>query len=119
MARLIKRGEVWITDLRPTIGWEVAKKRPAIIISIDQINDISPVVVIIPLSSRVPKILGPERILIPSQRANLKKDSVVLTTQIRAIDKKRLIKKIGYISGDLLKEIEGSLKLVLGMTELD
>ena len=59
-----KRGEIWAADLRPGLGWEVAKIRSALVISSNPVNQTSGVVVIIPISSQLPKILGPERILI-------------------------------------------------------
>lgn len=124
MARLskentLKRGEIWVADLRPTIGWEVAKKRPALIISNNQINSISPVVVAIPLSSQIPNVLGPERVLLKMKESGLDKASVVFITQMRAIDKSRIIKKIGKISKQKLLEVEEAVKLVLGLDEID
>lgn len=124
MARLgkigkIKRGEIWITDLRPSVGWEVAKIRPALIISNNNINNISPVVIVIPLSSQIPQVLGPERLLLQGRKGSLDKDSVILLTQIRTIDKSRLTKHIGKISQGKLLEVEDALKLVLGLISLE
>lgn len=124
MARLekldkIKRGEIWVVDLRSAVGWEVVKKRPALIISANQINSIAPVVIILPISSQVPKILGPERVLVTERETGLEKNSVIMVTQIRAIDKTRLIKKVGNLRRDKLFEVEESIRLILGMIELD
>lgn len=116
----IKRGEIWVTDLRPGVGWEVAKKRPSLIVSSNAINTISPVVIVVPISSQIPEVLGPERLLLHENEAvGLTKKSVILITQIRAIDKTRLVKRVGTIKEEKLLEVEGSIKLVLGMTELD
>lgn len=115
MAR-ISRGDMWIADLRPGVGFEVTKKRPTLIISRNTVNEISPTVIVIPLSSQVYKILGPERISIPQKDSSLHRDSVALVTQMRAIDKTRLIKKVGPISKDKLKEVEQALKIVLDFT---
>lgn len=113
-----KRGDVWIADLIPGRGWEVAKKRPVIIISANEINRISPLVIIIPISSNIPSVIGPERVLI-EKGSPLEKDSIALANQIRAIDKSRITKKIGTLSANKLVEVEDALKLVLGMIELD
>lgn len=113
-----KRADIWIADLIPGRGWEVAKKRPVIIISANEINRISPLVVIIPISSSIPKVLGPERVFIEKEAA-IKKDSVALPNQIRAIDKSRISKKTGTLSASKFAEVEDALKLVLGMVELD
>ena len=114
-----KRGEVWIADLIPGKGWEVGKMRPVIVISANEINNISPLVIIIPISSQIPQIIGPARVLIKKEGGFVEKDSVALPNQIRAADKSRFIKKIGNLSNDKLTEVEDSLKLVLGLEPLE
>ncbi|MGI8419975.1 MAG: type II toxin-antitoxin system PemK/MazF family toxin [Candidatus Levyibacteriota bacterium] len=112
---LIRRGDIWITDLRPGVGREVAKKRPTLVISINPINSISPTVIVIPISSRIPTLLGPERIFLSASESMLEKDSVILNFHIRAVDKKRLSKKISSLSKTKMKEVEEALKLVLDL----
>ena len=112
---MIKRGEIWVGDLRPGVGREVVKKRPVIIVSKNEINTISPTVIVIPISSQTYPILGPERIFLPAKGTKLEKDSVILVYQIRAIDKQRLIKKIGTLPPKTLKAVEQSLKLILDL----
>ena len=114
-----KRGEVWVANLIPGKGWEVAKKRPVIIISANEINKISPLVIIIPTSSQDPQIIGPTRVLLEKEVGFLEKESVALTYQIRAADKSRFIKKIGILSEEKLFEVEEALKIVLGLEPLD
>ncbi len=114
---LIKRGDVWTADLRPGVGYEVAKKRPALVISNNAINMSSPITIILPISSQLTSALGPERIFLSADEINLEKDSVILTHQIRAIDKKRFGKKIGNISKAKMREVEESLGLVLDLEE--
>lgn len=116
MAR-VKRGDLWTANLRPGQGFEVSKKRPCLIVSNNVINSISPTVVIIPLSSQIYKVLGPERLFIAKKESRLAKDSVILVTQIRAIDKTRLIKPISSISKVKLKEVEEAIKIVLDLTD--
>lgn len=113
----IKRGDIWSADLRPGIGWEVTKKRPALIISNNVVNELSPTVIVIPFSSQYSTVLGPERIFVSKNDVNLAKDSVILVTQIRAVDKTRLIKKIGTIPKIKLQEIEEAIHIVLGIEE--
>jgi len=115
MAR-IKRGDLWTADLHPGQGFEVSKKRPCLIVSNNAVNNISPTVVIIPLSSQAYKILGPERLFISKKESRLAKDSVILVTQIRAIDKNRLIKLISSVSKARLQEVEDAIKIVLDLT---
>lgn len=118
MAR-IKRGDLWTADLRPGQGFEVSKKRPCLIVSNNAVHEISPTVVIIPLSSQAYKTLGPERLFIAKKESKLAKDSVILVTQIRAIDKTRLIKPISSVSKAKLKEVEEAIRIVLDLNDED
>lgn len=115
-SRVIKRGEIWTVDLRFSRG-EISKIRPALIVSANAINEISPIIVVIPLTSQVPHILGPERIIIEKVDAGLTKNSVALTTQIRAIEKGKFDKRVGVLKREKMKEIEESIKVVLSLLE--
>ncbi|MBI4078806.1 MAG: type II toxin-antitoxin system PemK/MazF family toxin [Candidatus Levybacteria bacterium] len=111
----MKRGDIWSADLRGGTGFEVGKRRPAVIVSKDIIHAISPTVIIVPLSLQAYSILGPERVLIHRKDANLTKDSVALVTQIRAIDKTRLVKKMGSLPREVMQEIEKAIKVILDL----
>ncbi len=111
----IKRGEIWTTDLRPGQGYEIAKIRPALIVSSDSVNLNSPVVIILPISSQKPSAPGIDKIILTKKQTGLAKNSVILLAHIRSIDKSRLTKKVGRISKTKLTEVEESLKLTLGL----
>lgn len=115
---LIKRGDIYIADFDPSFGQEIHKKRPVLIISNDILNQISPTLIVLPFSSVIPQTISFEKVKL-SKIKGLAKESVILVNHIRAIDKSRLIKKIGKLSKSKLEEVEESLKLVLGMIELD
>jgi mRNA interferase MazF len=112
---VIKRGEIWAADLRPGKGFEIAKIRPVIVISSDSINSEFPLVVVTPISSQIPPVTGFDQILLKQKQTGLKKDSVILVSNLRSIDKSRLTKKVGRIQKTKLAEIEESLKIVLGL----
>ena len=118
MKRYPKRGEIYIADLNPAFGREIHKKRSVLVISSDVINKNFPTVIMLPFSSIVPLGIGADTIKV-SKSAGLNKDSVILATQIRSIDKSRLVEKVGKLSAEKLEEVEDSLKLVLGMVSLD
>ena len=118
LKRYPKRGEIYIADLNPAFGREIHKKRPVLVISSDVINKNFPTVIMLPFSSIMPLGIGVDTIKVP-KKAGLDKDSVILATQIRSIDKSRLVAKVGKLSGEKLEEVEDSLKLVLGMVSLD
>lgn len=116
MARLIKRGELWIVDLDPGFGREVHKKRPALVISQNSLHQDTTNAIIIPVSSQVPQIIGIEMVLVGKDEG-LDKQSVLLPVFVRSIDQDRLVKRIGKLSKDKLAQVEQALKIVLGVTE--
>lgn len=109
-----KRGQIFIANLNPSFGREIHKKRPILIISNNQINEIYPVVIAIPFSSIVPEFIGPDMVKFINQKG-LNDDSVLVVNQVISVDKDRLIKKVGKVSSAKMKQVELSLKIVLGL----
>lgn len=105
-----RRGEIYWVNLDPTIGSEITKTRPAVIISNDQGNEISRRVIVVPITSKATKIF-PFEVAIEINGKNGK----VLLDQIRTIDKARLGKKIGICEHDTLFLIDEALKVVLSI----
>ncbi|HET7116288.1 MAG TPA: type II toxin-antitoxin system PemK/MazF family toxin [Hanamia sp.] len=110
----IKRGNVFLASLNPTIGNEINKTRPVIVISNDINNEFSNTVTVIPITSNTIKIY-PFEIFLKSGIANLPKDSKARTDQIRTIDKSRIIKEIGKIPAILISDLENSIKIHLNL----
>lgn len=109
-----QRGEVYLLRLDPTEGSEQAGTRPAVIVSRDAINRASPVIVICPLTSaRHISRLYPSDVLVKAPEAGLTKDSVVLTGQIRAVAKSRLVQQLGQLRPETMRRIEQALKITL------
>ncbi|MBI4744810.1 MAG: type II toxin-antitoxin system PemK/MazF family toxin [Actinobacteria bacterium] len=109
-----KRGEVYLVCLDPTIGSETSKTRSALIISNDINNQISDIVTVIPITSNTEKVY-PFEVFFSSNKSGLYKNSKAKCNQIRTVDKKRLIKSLGSITPEKLKEIENALRIHLGM----
>lgn len=110
---VIFRGEIWLTNLNPGSGTELHKKRPVLIISSNEVNNHHPRVIVIPISTK--NYSGLSVVKIASKGSGLDKESVILPTEIRAIDKARLIKRLGKISSTKIKDVEEALKLILGI----
>lgn len=91
-----KKGEIYLANFDPTIGHEVKKKRPALIISNNIHNQYSPLVTVAPLSSNVSKVY-PFEVYIPKGIGDLNDNSKIMIIQLRSIDKKRLLNKLGAI----------------------
>lgn len=103
-----RRGDVWWVHLDPTMGSEIAKSRPCVIISNDVMNKLRRTVVVVPLSSS-PQAAVP--LLVPVQCDGRK--VVAVTDQIRAVAKLRLDRRIGNLSlGDLASVERGVLEVL-------
>jgi mRNA interferase MazF len=91
-----KRGEIYLVSLDPTLGAEISKTRPALIISNDINNQFSDTVTVIPITSYVEKVY-PFEVLLPAGENGLSKNSKAKCNQIRTIDKQRLIRSLEVI----------------------
>ena len=91
-----KKGEIYLVNFDPTVGHEVKKKRPALILSNNIHNQYSPLVTVAPLSSNTNKVY-PFEVYVPKKLTGLNENSKIMIIQLRSIDKKRLINKIGNI----------------------
>jgi mRNA interferase MazF len=111
------RWNIYLVNLDPVIGSEQGKTRPVLVISDDDINAILPVINILPITSfKQGRKIYPNEVFLEKEQSHLDKNSIVLCYQIRTIDKKRLIKKIGEIKDDDVKnEIIDSLSFQLGL----
>lgn len=116
MAGLVKRGQIWIINLEPGFGREIHKKRPAVVISNNELNKISQDIIIIPSSSITHR--PSKEIVDVSGVSGFDKHSVLLPLLIRSIDEERLIKKVGDLPEEKVIELEEALRLVLGMVEI-
>ncbi len=105
-----KKGEIYLVNFDSTIGHEVKKKRPALIISNDIHNQYSPLVTVAPLSSNIDRVY-PFEVYISKGMAGLNDNSKIMIIQLRSIDKKRLLNKIGTIED---KEILNQIDRVIG-----
>ena len=111
----VSRGEIWLVNLDPTMGHEIKKSRPAVIIQNNFGNKYSPITIIAPITSQIKEKTYPIEVLIKEKDSKLKKDSKVLLNQIRAIDKKRLIRKISQLDNEVIKKINDAIKINLDL----
>ncbi|HXK39104.1 MAG TPA: type II toxin-antitoxin system PemK/MazF family toxin [Candidatus Paceibacterota bacterium] len=108
----MRQGEIWFADLNPAKGSEQSGNRPVVIVSGNTLNDALPIVIVVPVTSKVKSY--PTCVVLPANRTSgLKKDSEAIPFQIRAIAKKRLTKRIGRIRSEELREILKGLFVAL------
>jgi mRNA interferase MazF len=111
-----KRGEIYLTDLDPTVGHEIKKTRPALVIQNDTSNRYSAMTMVAPITSTVRLPLSPLHVLLPADSSTgLAVASVAVFNQIRAVDHKRLIRKLGEVDVLVLAEVDEAIKAAFGL----
>ena len=112
----IKQFEIWIADLNPKIGTEPGKTRPVLVVQTDLLNKTQhPSTIICPITTNIKKDAEILRVHISKGIANLHQDCDIMMDQIRAIDNKRLIKKIGKLPDNLSENVSENLKIILDL----
>ena len=109
---------VFVAVLDPTRGSEQAGRRPVLVVSREQINQLLSVVNVIPLTSRKSeaRIIYPNEVLLPAGTAGLRIDSIALCYQIRTLDKGRLDRDIGELNDiELQQELVEAIRFQLDM----
>ncbi|RXT50468.1 growth inhibitor PemK [Bosea sp. Tri-44] len=101
---MVKRGEIWLAALDPTIGSEIQKTRPCLVISPPEIHDHLRTVIVAPMTSGS----RPAGFRVPVQFQGV--DGLILLEQSRALDKQRLRKKLGSISDATLGQVLQTLR---------
>jgi mRNA interferase MazF len=110
----MKQGEIWEINLSPTVGAEIRKKRPAIIVSADAMG-VLPLKVIVPITEWKDHYHGAVWMvkITPNVENKLNKTSSIDTFQIRSVSINRFIRKIGQVSPQILEEIKNAIKAVI------
>jgi mRNA interferase MazF len=114
-----KRGEIYLTALDPTLGREIQKTRPALVIQNDVSNRLTGMTIIAPITSTVRFPLNPVHVLLPAnERTGLSSVSVAVFSQIRAVDRVRLIKRLGVVDHEVMKRVGEAIAISLGLLKL-
>ena len=109
-----KRGEIYYVTFDPTIGVEIKKSRPALIIQNDIGNMHSQATIVAAITS-TSRESSPYEVFLKAGEGGLQKDSIILLNQIRTIDKKRLGKRLGTISSESMKKVDKAIEISLGV----
>jgi mRNA interferase MazF len=109
---------IFLASLDPTKGSEQAGRRPVLVISRERINELLPVVNVIPLTSRKSpsRVIYPNEVLLPAGVAGLRVDSIALCYQIRTLDKSQLEQDLGeLVDASLRQKILEAIRFQLGV----
>ncbi len=111
----IKQYEIWIADLSPRFGTEAGKVRPVLVIQTDLLNKIHPSTIICPITTNVQKQSELLRLHLEKGTGNVKEACDIMIDQIRAIDNKRLIKRIGKIPTQQQEKLKNNLMTIFDL----
>jgi mRNA interferase MazF len=112
----MKQYEIWLVDLNPSIGTEPGKTRPVLVVQTDLLNKIPhPSTLVCPITSKVASRSELLRVHLKKGMANLHQDCDILMDQLRAIDNRRLIKRIGKLPDSTIQSTRTNLKIVLDL----
>lgn len=114
----LKRGEIYLINFDPTLGSEIRKTRPAIVIQNDISNHHSGITIVAAITSKFGPKTYPTEVLIKKGEGGLTVDSVVLLNQIRSIDHQRIIKRLGKVSETTLKRTDRAIAISLGLLKI-
>jgi mRNA interferase MazF len=113
-----KRGEVWLVSFDPTIGAEIKKTRPALILQNDIANRASPIIIVASITSQFEEPIYPAEALVKAHEAGLTVDSVALLNQIRSISRRRLVRCLGVVRPTTMTNVEWALMISLGLVRV-
>jgi mRNA interferase MazF len=112
----IRQFEIWIADLNPQLGTEPGKTRPVLTIQTNLLNKIPhPSTIICPITTNVKKDSDILRVHLKKGNANVDKACDIMIDQIRAIDNKRLTRRIGVLPTDLIEKVKENIQIVLDL----
>jgi mRNA interferase MazF len=110
----VRRADVFLARLDPTLGGEIKKTRPVVIVSNDALNRFSRLAVVVPLTKNITEV-SPSHTVVPAGVGGLSVPSKVVTEQIKAIDQRRLVRRLGTLPPEQMVEVEGAIKNTLAL----
>lgn len=115
----LRRGEIYRVSFDPTVGHEIKKTRPALVIQNDIGNRYSPLTIVAAITSKVSPVPYPVEVVIePTSTNGLGVRSAIRLDQIRTVDRQRLIKRLGQIDRSIMTKVDEAIRISLGLVEL-
>ena len=113
-----KRGEIYLARFDPTVGAEIQKTRPALIVQNDVANRHSPITIVSAITSQPRDPGRPTNIRVRAGEGGLTLDSTILLNQIRSIDTQRLDLFLGSLKPETMRRVDQALMISLGLVKL-
>jgi len=114
-----RRGDIFLVNFDPTVGAEIRKTRPALVLQNDIANRFSPITIVAAVTSQVTADLYPTEVRFRKGEGGLNADSVVLLNQIRSIDTRRLVRRLGRVKPGTMQTVDQAIAISLGLVDLN
>lgn len=113
-----RRGDIYLVHFDPSVGHEIQKTRPALIVQNDISNQYSPTTIVAAISSHFADPPSPREVVIEPAESGLPKRSAIVLNQIRSVDRQRLAKRLGHLSEQQMLRVDEALMISLGIVKL-
>lgn len=113
-----RRGEIYLVNFDPTIGAEIRKTRPALVIQNDIANEYSPITIVAAITSKFDEPPYPTEVILEPEESGLPLRSAVVLNQIRSIDRQRLVKRLGRAATGTMKRVDQAIQISLGLIKI-
>jgi mRNA interferase MazF len=111
----INKFEIWLANLDPQFGSEAGKTRPVLIVQTDLLNKVHSSTIVCPITTNIQADSQVLRVHLEKGMANLQQDCDIMIDQLRAIDNRRLIKKLGHLPISLTEKVNENIMIVLDL----
>ena len=110
-----RRGDIYLVNFDPTVGSEIRKTRPALIIQNDTANQYSPITIVAAMTSKFDLAPYPTEVVLEATGIGLTQRSAVLLNQIRSVDRQRLMKRIGRVDASVIRLVDRAIQITLAV----
>ena len=117
-AHFPRRGEVYLVNFDPTLGAEIRKTRPALILQNDVANRHSPITMVAAITSKFEQPLYPTEVLVDPPEGGLDVESVVLLNQVRSVDRQRLVRRLGSLKRETMLRVDRAIAISFGLVRI-
>ena len=114
-----RRGDIYLVSFDPTVGSEIRKTRPALVIQNDVSNRHSPVTIVAAITSKFDIPPYPAEVVMETADSGLSQRCAVLLNQLRTVDRQRLIKKMGRAENNVMERIDQAILISLGLIRIN
>jgi len=112
-----RRGDIFLVNFDPTIGHEIKKTRPALVLQNDISNRYSPITIVAAITSKFETPSYPTEVIIQPEESGLRQVSAVVLNQIQSVDRRRLIKRLGKLQPETMRRVDQAIQISLGLVD--